>query len=94
MIILDFLKNYWVLITFFLGEVGVLIGFAKSIHRGAKCTLRNDIVEIYEICKLKKQITRYQLETVCLSFEEYEKLKGNSFVKKLVEEIKTFEILD
>lgn len=94
MIVLDFLKNYWVLITFFLGEIGALIVFAKTIHRGTKCTLRNDIVEIYEICKSKRQITRYQLQTVCLSFEEYEKLKGNSFVKKLVDEIKTFDIVD
>ena len=92
--ILAFLKEYWVLITFFVGEIGVLVVFVKSIHRGTKCTLRNDIVEIYEQCKLKKEITRYQLETVCLSFEEYEKLKGNSFVKKLVDEIKTFNIKD
>lgn len=92
--ILDFLKNYWVLITFFIGEIGVLFAFIKSIHRGTKCSLRNDIVEIYEQCKPKKQITKYQLETVCLSFEEYRKLKGNSFVEKLVEEIKEFEIIN
>lgn len=94
MVILDFLKTYWVLITFFFGEIGALIVFAKTIHRGTKCTLRNDIVEIYEICKKKKQITRYQLETVCLSFAEYKKLNGNSFVEKLVDEMKTFEIVD
>lgn len=92
--ILDFIRTNWVLITFFLGELGVLLAFAKSIHRGTKCSLRNDIVEIYEQCKPTKTITRYQLETVCLSFEEYQKLKGNSFVEKLVEEIKTFKIVD
>ena len=94
MVILDFLKNYWVLICFFIGEIGVLLTFVKSIHRGTKCSLRNDIVEIYEQCKPKKQITKYQLETVCLSFEEYKKLKGNSFVEKLVEEIKEYEIIN
>lgn len=91
--ILKFLKEYWVLITFFIGEIGALVVFAKSIHRGTKCTLRNDIVEIYEQCKKTKQITKYQLETVCLSYDEYKKLKGNSFVEQLVEEIKEFEII-
>ena len=94
MIVLQFLKEYWVLIVFFIGEIGVLVGFVKSIHRGTKCSLRNDIVEIYEKCKPTKTITRYQLETVLLSYEEYKKLKGNSFVAKLIEEIKTFEIID
>jgi len=94
MTIINFLKEYWVLICFFVGEIGVLFAFVKSIHRGTKCSLRNDIVEIYEKCKKTKTITRYELETVCLSFEEYEKLKGNSFVKKLVDEMKTFEIID
>jgi len=92
--VINFIKEYWVLITFFVGELGILLAFVKSIHRGTKCSLRNDIVEIYEKCKPTKTITRYQLETVLLSFKEYEKLKGNSFVKKLVDEIKTFEIVD
>ena len=92
--IINFIKEYWVLITFFFGEVGVLFAFAKSIHRGTKCTLRNDIVEIYEQCKIKKEITKYQLETACLSFEEYKKLKGNSFIEKLMQEIKEFKIIN
>lgn len=92
--LLDFLKNYWVLITFFIGELGVLFAFARSIYRGIKCSLRNDIVEVYETCKPTKQITKYQLETVLLSFEEYKKLKGNSFVETLVNEIKEFEIIN
>ena len=92
--ILKFIKEYWVLITFFVGELGVLIAFVKSIHRGIKCTLRNDIVEIYEDCKPKKEITKFQYETACLSYQEYKRLKGNSFVDKLMKELETFNILD
>jgi 6-phosphogluconate dehydrogenase len=92
--VLEFLKSYWVLITFFIGEIGVLFGFVKSIHRGIKCTLRNDIVEVYELCKSQHKITKYQLETVCLSYEEYKKLKGNSFIDKIMEEIKEFDIVN
>lgn len=92
--ILKFIKEYWVIITFFLGEIGVIFAFIQSIHRGTKCTLRNDIVQIYEQCKSKREITRYQLETSLLSFKEYEKLHGNSFVKQLIEEMKQFKIID
>lgn len=92
--LINFIEEHWTLITFFFAEIGVLFVFVKSIHRGTKCSLRNDIVEIYEKCKPTKTITRYQLETVCLSFEEYKKLKGNSFVEKLVDEIKEFKIVD
>lgn len=91
--ILNILQEYWVLITFFIGELGALIVFVKSIHRGTRCTLRNDIVEIYELCKTKGEITKYQLQTACLSYEEYKKLKGNSFIDAIMEEIKDFKIV-
>lgn len=92
MAVLDFLKDYWVLITFFLGELGVLIAFVKSIHNGIKCTLRNDIVEIYENCKPTKTISKFQYDTLCSSYQEYKRLKGNSFVDKLMSELEEFEI--
>lgn len=92
--ILDFIKEYWVLISFFVGEIGALFVVAKSIHRGTKCSLRNDILNIYDKCKIKKQITKYQLQSVHFTYEEYKNLKGNSFVDEIMEEIKDFEIVD
>ena len=92
--ILNFIKEYWVLISFFVGEIGALFIFVKSIHRGTRCSLRNDIVEIYEICKPTKKIAKYQLETACLSYKEYKRLKGNSFIDIIMSEIKEFEIID
>ena len=71
MVILDFLKNYWVLICFFVGEIGALFVFVKSIHEGTKCSLRNDILDIYDRCKDKKQITHYQLESIQYSYTIY-----------------------
>ncbi len=93
-VILNFLKNYWVLITFFLGEVGILVAFVQSIHRGTKCSLRNDILDIYDRCKDKKQITLYQLQSIQSSFELYKKLKGNSFVEDIVKRVEKFEVID
>ena len=72
----------------------MLIAFVSSIHRGIKCTLRNDIVEIYEDCKTKREITKFQYETACLSYQEYRRLKGNSFVEKLMKELENFKIVD
>ena len=92
--IINFIKEYWVLITFFIGEIGALFMFVKSIHRGTKCSLRNDILNIYDRCKDKKQITYYQLESIKSSFEEYKKLKGNSFVEDIVERVEDFELID
>ena len=61
--IIKFLKEYWVLITFFIGELGALFVFAKYVLEATKCSLRNDILSIYDRCKDKKQITRYQLQS-------------------------------
>lgn len=92
--ILKFLKEYWVLITFFVGEIGALIIFFKSIQNGTRCSLRNDILDIYDRCKDKKQITLYQLESIKFSYELYKKLKGNSFVESIVEKVESFEVID
>lgn len=90
--ILDFLKEYWVLITFFVGEIAALLIFAKYIVDAVKCLLRNDILNIYDKCKDNKQITRYQLQSVHLSYAIYKKLKGNSFIDEIMEEIKEFKM--
>lgn len=93
MAIIQFLKEYWVLITFFVGEIGALILFAKYIIDAIRCLLRNDILAIYDKCKDNKKITRYQLQSVHLSYSIYKKLKGNSFIDEIMEEIKGFEIM-
>ena len=90
--LINFLKEYWVLITFFLGEIGALLLFAKYVIDAIKCLLRNDILNIYDKCKDIKKITRYQLQSVHLSYSIYKKLKGNSFIDEIMGEIKDFEI--
>lgn len=92
--ILNFLKEYWVLITFFAGEVGILFAFIKNINESTKCTLRNDILDIYDRCKEKRQITHYQLQSIMSSYDRYKKLKGNSFVRDIVERVQEFDLVD
>lgn len=90
--ILDFIRSNWVLITFFFGELGILFAFARYIVEAVKCLLRNDILNIYDRCKESGKITRYQLQSVHLSYSIYKKLKGNSFVDEIMEEIRGYEI--
>lgn len=92
--VINFIKEYWVLITFFCAELGVVWAFVQSIRKGIKCTLRNDILDIYDRCKDKKEITHYQLQSIKYSYDVYKKLKGNSFVDDIVKKVNDFEIVD
>jgi len=88
-----FIKDYWIQIIFL---IGVLLGFyrmALSLIEGVKCSLRNDILQIYDNCKEKKEIHKYDLEAIELSSQLYFKLKGNSFVQDIVREVETFKII-
>ena len=98
---LNFLKEYWFLITFLLAQIGFLISFYKRVKQSAidtkeatKCSLRNDILEIYDRCKEDKKITHYELEAIQHSSELYFKLGGNSFARAIVERVKNFELVD
>ncbi len=91
---MQFIKNYWVQIMFFWGIIGTLFAFFHSMIEATKCSLRNDILEIYDRCKDSKKITHYQLESIRYSSELYFRLKGNSFVHDVVERIKNFELID
>lgn len=92
--ILGFIKEYWVIITAFLGELGVIWGFIKNINKSTKCTLRNDILDIYDRCKENGKITHYQLQSIMYSYDRYKKLKGNSFVDEIVERVEKFDLID
>jgi hypothetical protein len=92
--LINFIKEYWVLIAFFMGELGLVWAFIQSIKEGIKCTLRNDILDIYDRCKDTKRITRYQLQSIKYSYDVYKKFKGNSFVDDIVEKVKDFKVVD
>ena len=92
--ILDLVSKYWALILFFGGFLVTMGRYQLAQTRAIKCSLRNDILEIWDRCKTNKQITKYQLQAIELSYTEYKKLKGNSFVDDIHERVKKFEIVD
>lgn len=92
--VINLIKEYWVLITFFAGQIGLILAFVKAIIKGLKCTLRNDILDIYDRCKDRGEITRYQLQSIKYSYDVYKKFKGNSFVDDIVKKVNGFKIVD
>lgn len=93
--IINIIKDYWILITFLTSVLIALATFIFYMIQAVKCSLRNDILDIYDRAENKgKKITHYELEAILHSADVYFKLKGNSFVETLIEKVKKFEIID
>jgi len=91
---LEFIKTYWAQILFIGGFLVALYKFAKAMLEATKCSLRNDILSIYDRCKDTKKITKYQLESIEYSYVQYKALKGNSFVDAIYTKVHSFELID
>lgn len=88
--ILKFLKDYWTQILFLF----VILGFIKAFIEATKCSLRNDMLMIWDLCKGKKQISKYQLETFMESADLYFKIGGDGFIHTIYDKIQKFELVD
>lgn len=73
--LLNFIKDYWVQIVFVCTLLFTVFKFAKAMIESAKCSLRNDILSIYDRCKDSKKITMYQKQSITYSYEQYKALK-------------------
>lgn len=92
--LIDFLKDNWVIITFFFTTIITCLKMYINYKDATKCSLRNDILQIYDSCKDKEQITHYQLQAILYSSEIYFKMGGNSFVEDIISKVKEFKIID
>lgn len=86
-----FIKDYWTQIVFLIGAILGYVKIKEASKEATKCSLRNDILQIYDQCRTTKKITLYQLEAISLSYELYKKLKGNSFVEAVYKEVQSYE---
>ena len=91
---MQWIKEYWVQLLFLMSILGTLLSFIVAMISATKCTLRNDILEIWDRCKDKQEISRYQLESYISSRDLYFKLKGDGFVHQLDKRIMDFKIVD
>ncbi len=84
----------------FISELGVLLGVVipvivsvRKISNGTKCQLRSEMLRIYYHHRETGIIRQYEYENFVLLYEAYKALKGNSFIDKIYEEVKSFKVV-
>ena len=92
--ILNIIRENWAQIVFLCGIISTFIMQIRISREATKCSLRNDILEIWDKCKNTKTITKFQLDSYIESRDLYYKLKGVGFIHTLDKKIMTFKILD
>ena len=87
-------------VTTLIAELGVLIGvivpvivWILKIANGQKCQLRSDMLRIYYHNRDSKRIRQYEYENFIMMYEAYKALKGNSFIDKIYNEVKKWEVI-
>jgi hypothetical protein len=60
---------------------------------GVKCQLRSDMLRIYYRNRESKKIRQYEYENFVFLYEAYKALDGNSFIDKIYDEVKEWEII-
>lgn len=83
-----------------IGEISVLLGVivpivvsVRKIADGQKSLLRSEMLQIYYRNRESGIIHQYEYENFVFLYEAYKALKGNSFIDKIYNEVKTWEII-
>ena len=83
-----------------LGEIGAVLGILipiilsiGKISNGTKCQLRSEMLRIYYHHRESKELRQYEYENFIMLYEAYKALKGNSFIDKIYDEIKSWEVV-
>lgn len=70
-----------------------MLRWAKRITDGALCQLRSEMLRTYYRHRESETIRQYEYENFVMAYEAYRALGGNSFIVKIWEEVKTWEVL-
>lgn len=65
----------------------------RKISNGTRCQLRSEMLRIYYHNRESKKIRQYEYENFVMLYEAYKALKGNSFIDKIYDEVKDWEII-
>lgn len=71
---------------------GVIVAISKVLN-GQRCLLRSEMLRIYYHNCDRKTIRQYEMENFMLLYEAYKRLKGNSFIDRIYEEVKTWKVV-
>lgn len=68
--------------------------FSSSIIKeGQKCLLRSEIVRTYYRHLNEKEMRQYEYENLCLCYNAYTALGGNTFVNHIYEEMQEWTVV-
>ena len=88
------------IIVTLISEIGVLLGAiipiivsVVKIANGTKCQLRSEMLRIYYHNRDDGEIRQYEYENFVMLYEAYKALKGNSFIDKIYEEVRSWVIV-
>ena len=70
-----------------------VLRWAKRITDGALCQLRSEMLRTYYRHHETEKIRQYEYENFVMAYEAYRALGGNSFITKIYDEVKTWEVL-
>lgn len=73
--------------------IWAMLRWAKRITDGARCQLRSDMLRTYYRHRESQNIRQYEYENFIMAYEAYRALGGNSFMEKIYDEVKTWEVL-
>lgn len=82
------------------GEIGILVSvivpvivMVKKVANGTKCQLRSEMLRIYYHNHTIEKIRQYEYENFVSLYEAYKALGGNSFIDKIYNEIKNWDVI-
>lgn len=66
---------------------------SSIIKEGQKCLLRSEIVRTYYRHLNQKEMRQYEYENLCLCYNAYTQLGGNSFISHIYEEMQEWTVV-
>ncbi|MBQ4581888.1 MAG: hypothetical protein IJB04_01425 [Oscillospiraceae bacterium] len=70
-----------------------MLCWARRITAGARCQLRSDMLRTYYHHRESETIRQYEYENFVMAYEAYRALGGNSFMEKIYDEVRTWEVV-
>ena len=70
-----------------------MLRWARRITAGARCQLRSDMLRTYYYHRESETIRQYEYENFVMAYEAYRALGGNSFMEKIYDEVRTWEVV-
>lgn len=76
-----------------IGAITPILLSMRKVQNGNRCLLRSDMLSIYYHNREKKIIRQYEYENFVALYDAYKAMKGNSFIDKIYDEVKEWEIV-